>query len=65
MIFPDFVLQPPAKTFGADGMNVALICKSSYGEPGVTVAVVWLVNDGGEPDVSGDKVILTAMIGLI
>ena len=54
----DFTEQPPAKTFGVAGVDVRITCKTNYAkDQGINVDVVWLVNDGSEPDVDGEKVI--------
>ena len=38
-------------------MDVRITCKTNYAkDQGIDVDVVWLVNDGSEPDVDGDKV---------
>ncbi|KAL5251233.1 hypothetical protein ACHWQZ_G016815 [Mnemiopsis leidyi] len=52
----DFTDEPPAKTFGMTGVDVRITCKTNYAkDQGIDVDVVWLVNDGSEPDVDGDK----------
>ena len=40
-------------------MDVRITCKTNYAkDQGIDVDVVWLVNDGSEPDVDGDKVMV-------